>query len=111
MYHAVQVYFSFSNKPQAGSYHRYITGTVRSLCETALLYARRGVPGQADHGPVGVVQAGAGVALPAGDRTVALGLGHTAVVVVLPLPPLGEGAPLALPARVGVVGVALTAAA
>ena len=94
-----------------GGYHRNITGTVSSLCQTALLYAGRGVPGEADHGPVGGVEAGAGVALSAGHGTVALGLGHAAVVVVLPAPPLGQGAPLALPAGVGVVGVALAAAA
>ena len=94
-----------------GSYHRNITGTVRRLCQTALLDAGRGVPGEADHGPVGGVEAGAGVALPARHGAVALGLDHTAVVVVLSLPPLGEGASLALPARVGVVGVALAAAA
>ena len=94
-----------------GSYHRNITGTVRRLCQTALLDAGRGVPGEADHGPVGGVEAGAGVALPARHGAVALGLDHAAVVVVLSLPPLGEGASLALPAGVGVVGVTLAAAA
>ena len=95
-----------------GSYHRNITGTVRRLCQTALLDAGRGVPGEADHGPVGGVEAGAGVALPTGARAVALSLGDAAaVVVVLPLPPLGERAPLAPPAGLGVVRVALAAAA
>ena len=95
-----------------GSYHRNITGAVRSLGQTALLYAGRGVPGEAHHGPVGRVEAGAGVALPAGAGTVALGLGGdpAGVVVVLPGPPLGQGAPLAPPAGLGVVGVALAAA-
>ena len=95
-----------------GSYHRNITRTVSGLCQAALLYAGRRVPGQADHGPVGRVEAGAGVALPAGHWAVALSLRHPAtVVVVLPLPPLGEGAPLAPPAGLRVVSVALAAAA
>ena len=94
-----------------GRYHRNITRTVGGLGQTALLYAGRGVPGQTHHGPVRRVQAGAGVALPAAHWAVALRLRHpAAVVVVRPLSPLGEGAPLAPPAGLGVVSVALAAA-
>ena len=66
-----------------GGYHRYITGTVRGLGQTGLLYAGGSVPRQTHHGSVGRVETRGAVALSAGHRTgpgtgatVTLGLGH-----------------------------------